>query len=100
MTRWNAMTNFNTIGSGTTLCLYLNGHISGTPKPPIEPGPLNIEMADNRRITAQLVEATCTNVVLEVDGKQWTLTPRQDGELGSNINTSLYSEDWIVRREI
>jgi hypothetical protein len=102
MTKWAGETLYQTISRGTTVLIFENPYVTGSPPASLAPGDkvqVRLGHPDQRMIDATVVDVGGGKATLEfADKTRWIMTPLQPGEFGSGIKyEGAPTQEWVFR---
>jgi hypothetical protein len=103
MMRWEAHTNFDRVGVGTSFSVLATCRSDDQPADVLTNGvELWIMRNDGPWIRTTVISASLDEVIIEMeDGSRWLMSPLRLGETDSGITTQgLHSQDWKIRSDL
>jgi hypothetical protein len=96
---WTADTDFKNVGLNTVLTIMETPQIDGEPPARLMAGVwLAIIFADNRREPAEIISASETEAVIQLqNGSSWKMTPQTSADVPIGPKTTLAHIKWVVR---
>jgi hypothetical protein len=99
---FEAHTDFGQVSVDTRLVILETSQLAGDlPSIPLAGGELAIHLSPPVTIKkAKMISSNATEIVLEVDGETWKLTPPTDRDvLLGFVETKMASSKWVVREK-